>query len=95
VNTANLQLEGVYVLLSALVATLRDKGALTQAEIADLLDGAEARINNDLQRERPAHADAVLFPVRYLREALDRGVGEQQPGFTAIAAAVGATKPQR
>lgn len=94
-NTANLQLEGLYVTLAALFTALRDKGVLSGEEIAAALGAAEEGILNDRQRDRPAHADAVLFPLRYLREALERREGDPPPSFTAIAATVGETKPPR
>jgi hypothetical protein len=95
-NTANLQIEGLLVAVSALMEALRARGALTGAEIDGALAEAEAAILDD--RERPAelshaHVEAICFPVRYLRLA-NRGAGEGAvPSFTDMAARVGREKP--
>lgn len=98
-NTANLQLEGLYTALSALIALLRRKNALTAAEIDAALADAERSIEEDARRPAAvseANRDAVRFPVRYLRQvnrALDDG--RPLPSFTEVAGAIGAEKPDR
>ena len=46
-NTANLQLEGVYAVLAALLQTLRDKSILSDAEIGQMLAEVERSIASD------------------------------------------------
>ena len=49
-NTANLQLEGVYAVLAALFGALRDKGVCSDQEIDQLLEGVEKALASDTQR---------------------------------------------
>lgn len=94
-NTANLQLEGVYAALAALTDALRSKGLLTANEIDDALRRAEeAGRGADSGRLSPANADAVAFPLRYLRMANQASMEGRQLPFGEIAKMVGATKPQ-
>ncbi len=85
-NTANLQLEGLYLALVALMGVLKDKGLVTEAEIERALDEAEAAVDADpIARDRPpSNVHAVRFPIRLLRRAnadpqtfstLARGIG--------------------
>jgi hypothetical protein len=95
-NTANLQLEGLYVAVSALMNALREKGVLTQEEIEASLADAEGRVASDPGRPlemSPAHVDAILFPLRYLRLANRTWAADEVPGFMALAARVGREKP--
>jgi hypothetical protein len=69
-NTANLQLEGVYAILAALFGALRDKGALGQEEIDALLVDVELSLANDPLRPRDmrdSNVEAICFPARLLR----------------------------
>jgi hypothetical protein len=93
-NTANLQLEGLLLALSSLVDVLKRKGLLTQQEIEEALDRAEANALADARRPpdfRGANVDAACFPIRFLRLAAARGA-DQPPTFTEIATSVGRTK---
>ncbi len=71
-NTANLQLKGVLLALYALLNALKRKGVLNQGEIEAALQEAEANSIAEA-RERDelskANAEAVSFPIRFLREA--------------------------
>lgn len=96
-NTANLQLEGLYGAVTALLAALRRKGLLEEAEIEAALAEAEAAMLADPNRPgelSPAHVDAIAFPIRYLRAA-NRGFAEDgAASFSELAAQVGREKPR-
>lgn len=97
-NTANLQLEGLYTALSALVALLRRKNLLSQAEIDEALAEAERSIDGDGRRPAAlsdANREAIRFPVRYLRRVNRRLDDGPLPSFTEVAGAVGSEKPER
>jgi hypothetical protein len=95
-NTANLQLEGLYATLTALFGALRDKGVFDEGEIDALLAGVEERLACDPNRPRElrdANIDAICFPARFLRLAL--GASEGDVSFTGLAARVGRAKTER
>ncbi|MEF2551961.1 hypothetical protein VQ042_11420 [Aurantimonas sp. A2-1-M11] len=97
-NTANLQLEGLYVAVSALMTALRQKQVLAEGEIDDALGHAETALLSDPRRPTelsPAHADAIAFPLRYLRLANRRSANGEFPTFSELAAQVGREKPQQ
>ena len=94
-NTANLQLEGLYLAVAALNEALVSKGALTRGEVDEALRRAEAvalgdeRAAEDLS---PANRDAVAFPARLLALANHAAARGETPGFAALARLVGSTK---
>lgn len=95
-NTANLQLEGVYAVLAALVGALRDKGLLQPGEIDRLLADVEFALASDPARSadlRGANVDAICFPARFLRLALQNSAAGGPFSFTQLASRVGQTKP--
>lgn len=95
-NTANLQLEGVYAVLAALVGALRDKGLLQAGEIDGLLADVELSLASDPARPvelRGANVDAICFPARFLRLALRESSLGQPFSFSQLASRVGQTKP--
>ena len=90
-NTANLQLEGLLAAMAALTTTLRDKGVLTDEEISQCLTQAETATATDRPHELSAsNIEAIRFPFRYLRAAVQ--AGNPPPSFAAIAAQIGMTK---
>lgn len=94
-NTANLQLEGLYGALSALLLTLRRKGLLDQGEVEEALAAAEEAVLVDAGRPSelsPANVEAIRFPIRYLRAA--NGAAEPR-SFSEITTAIGQAKPPR
>ena len=94
-NTANLQLEGVYAALTALMTALRDKGLLSQAEIDQALAKAESGLASDARRPAEvsaANVEAICFPLRYLRMANQAAAEEPAPSFSVLAARVGQSK---
>ena len=84
-NTANLQLKGIVLALHSLLEALKSKGLLNQQEIEDaLLEAetmacAEGKARDELSK---SNAEAILFPIRFLREANS----DPNPGnsFTSI-----------
>ena len=95
-NTANLQLEGLYLALGALIHALRTKGILSAEEIDAALGLAEKQLAADPARKTKlsdANADAVAFPLRFLRLANQTSSEGQQLSFSELATLVGQTKP--
>lgn len=91
-NTANLQLEGLLLALSALCMTLKQKGILSDTEIVDALRAAEAaaKARGDTSDLRNANIDAIHFPIRFLRRAVESGPDALD--FCGIAARVGSSR---
>ena len=95
-NTANLQLEGLYAVLAALMRSLREKGLLSAEEIDQALEEAEGTVAGDSYRQGAlsgANLDAVRFPIRLLKIANSVPVDGRPMSFTELATAVGETKP--
>jgi len=94
-NTANLQLEGLLLALSAIAGLLRSKGIVTEAELEAALAQAEKAALSDEARPGGvslANVEAVLFPIRYLRAAAQgRPDGSVAP-FSQVATQVGQAK---
>ncbi|MEP9352650.1 hypothetical protein ABLE93_03520 [Xanthobacter sp. KR7-65] len=76
-NTANLQLEGVLLVLSRILETLRRKGLLTEQEISTALAEAEDAARRDAANRTisPGQAEGVLFPIRFLKAATNLAEG--------------------
>jgi hypothetical protein len=94
-NTANLQLEGVYAVLAALLAAVRDKGVLNGEEIDQLLASVEATLASDPRRPaelRDANIDAICFPARFLKHALKTSSEGRAFSFAQLASEVGQIK---
>ena len=93
-NTANLQLEGLYVAVTALAEALREKGLLSGAELASTFDRAEA-VAWQAAAEKDISASnigAIVFPIRYLKVAIEAsGQGKHLP-FHEVARLVGEAK---
>jgi len=95
-NTANLQLEGLYAAVGSLVSALREKGVLSSEEIERALAGTEARLASEPERPStlsPAHVDAICFPVRYLRLANRLEAEGTHLPFSELARRIGRDKP--
>jgi triphosphoribosyl-dephospho-CoA synthetase len=89
-NTANPQLEGLYLALAAINRLLVEKQLLTHEEIRETLREVEAGV---MKAEEPdvssAHRKAVAFPIRLLvlaDEAAERG---EEANFDVLARQVG------
>jgi hypothetical protein len=87
-NTANLQLQGLCVAVASLLQSLRAKGLLSTNEIDQLLEDAETAAADLDQSLRPANAEAVTFPIRFLR-AVNAQPGANVPNFQDVARQVG------
>jgi len=97
-NTANLQLEGVYAVLAALLTAVRDKGVLNGEEIDRLLSTVETALASDARRPvelRDANVDAICFPARFLKHALRASSEGRAFSFAQLASEVGQMKPER
>ena len=93
-NPANLQLEGLYLVLAALNQTLVDKGLLEKSDIDLALKKAEqAALGEDRAMEdlSPAQRDAIAFPSRLLQ--LANTSQAHTLSFYELARQVGQTKP--
>ncbi len=96
-NTANMQLEGVYAVLAALFHALRDKAVLSDAEIDHMLAEVERSIASDVERPaevRSSNVDAMCFPVRFLRTSLRASAQGQRPSFAQVAAQIKHLRPK-
>ena len=94
-NTANLQLEGVYAVIAAILSAIRDKGLLDKEEIDRVLAGVETTLAADLSRPtelRSANVDAICFPARLLRLALQASSEGRDYSFSQLVSRVGQTK---
>ncbi|MEP9374289.1 hypothetical protein [Mesorhizobium sp. KR1-2] len=94
-NTANLQLEGLYLAMAAINEILVRKGILTGEEIDIALRRAEANATGDnhiIEDMSPANRDAVCFPIRFLQLANNNGSGRDMPSFSELTKMVGQTK---
>jgi hypothetical protein len=97
-NTANLQLEGLYTVLAELLDTLRRREILTAGDIDELLRRAERTAGQDAERRAGlslAEIEGVLFPIRLLMEATRAAERDEQLGFSELAKMVGQLKPPR
>ena len=97
-NSANLQLEGVYAALTGLMTALRDKGLLSLDEIDQALAKAEAGLVADVRRPAEvsaANVEAICFPLRYLRLANRATADGPALSFAELAARVGQMKASR
>jgi hypothetical protein len=97
-NTANLQLEGLYVVLSALLIAMREKGIFDHQEIDQLLAETESALVTAPNRQtalRDANVDAICFPARFLREAFQASSEGRDHSFAQLATRVGQVKRDR
>lgn len=97
-NTANLQLQGLYALVAELLATLQAKGLLDNGETDAMLRRAEQMAGDDAEQRGElslAEFEAVLFPIRLLMEANRATERDERLGFSNLARIVGQMKPAR
>lgn len=93
-NTANLQLEGLYLVVAALNNALVTKDVLSREEVAHALKLAEQTALGDetADDKSSSNRDAMAFPARLLMLAnAGAGDGEIQ-SFSELAKLVGQTK---
>lgn len=94
-NTANLQLEGLYLAIAAINQALVEKNLLTRDEVGLALRRAEQIALGDYRTDdlSGAQQDAVAFAPRLLQLANDRVSDGQPLNFSELAKLVGQTKP--
>ena len=81
-NTANLQIEGLLVALATLNNRLISSGVLTREEVSDALDEALQTLSADTSRNlSDANVKAILFPVRFLADAVRATQDETDRAF--------------
>jgi hypothetical protein len=95
-NTANLQLEGLYLSVAALTNLLVSKGVVSREDIDGALRSAEQTALTDYRAEelRPAHREAVAFASRFLQLANNSAGTGATPGFGELARLVGQLKDE-
>lgn len=96
-NSANLQLEGLYLAIAAMHETLIRKGLVTREEVDEAMHAAEQTAINDyrsVESLRPAERDALAFPARLLRMANATVNDTGGESFSALARRVGTRKAQ-
>jgi hypothetical protein len=93
-NTANLQLEGLYLAIAAVNNALVEKGLLSREELHKALQRAEQIAIGDYRLEEltPAARDAVAFGPRVLTLANNMAADGFTPPFSELAKTVGKTK---
>jgi hypothetical protein len=94
-NTANLQLEGVYAVLAALCKALLKKSVFTEAELVSLLSDVERQIASDRSRPlevRGSNVEAMCFPARFLKSALKASSDGSTPTFAEVVSRISQTR---
>ncbi|MDR6898227.1 hypothetical protein J2Y51_005272 [Bosea sp. BE109] len=86
-NTANLQLEGLMLAVAALFGEMKRNGSLNASQIEAALDRAESGASQRTTDLSDPNAEAIRFPVRFLREALRDDAGDLD--YRSLVAAVG------
>lgn len=84
-NTANLQLEGLCLAIAMINRALVSRNLLSAADIETALQEAE----EIAARDRPgsmssANHDAVVFPIRLLRQANFADANQSPPDFSEL-----------
>ncbi|MFD1745685.1 hypothetical protein ACFSE1_09460 [Rhizobium helianthi] len=90
-NTANPQLEGLYMAIAGINRLLVEKQLLTHEEIREILGEVERAVLTDpkSQSVSASHVKAMAFPIRLLLLANDAAEKGAQPSFEALARKIG------
>lgn len=90
-NTANPQLEGLYLAFAAINRLLVDKGLVRHSEIEKVLQDAEQIVLDDKHplTVSQSHQKAVAFPIRILLLANEAAEKGESFGFEDLAREVG------
>lgn len=90
-NTANPQLEGLYLAVAAINRLLVEKQLLTHEEIRDMLLETERAVLRDPQPATvsDSHRKAVAFPIRLLLAANEAAEKGAEVSFEDLARHVG------
>ena len=95
-NTANLQLEGLYMAVASLVELLKHKGLINANEVEVALARAERSVfegkSNDLSA---SNLEAIGFPIRLLRLANSTSFTGHTLPFNELTRRVGEAKDRR
>ena len=94
-NTANLQLEGLYLAIAAINNALVQKGVLSREEVDHALKSAEQiALGDDRTAENlsPSNREAVAFSPRLLAMANNMASNTETPPFSELARMVGETR---
>jgi hypothetical protein len=93
-NTANLQLQGLYLAIAAITKALVVKGLLTREEVDRALREAEMTSLADYRSDdaEAPNREAMAFAARFLRLVNNSGPGAEMPPFSEIARRVGEAK---
>ena len=90
-NTANLQLEGLYMAMAALIELLKDKGLVTSGEVDTALGRAESAAGEGKDLS-PANLEAIGFPIRLLRLANGTSFAGHPLPFNELTRRIGEAK---
>ena len=89
-NTANLQLEGLYMALAAMNKLLVAKGIVSHADVHAALSEAVSGIHADVRSELShANRKGVAFPIRLLLLANEAAENGENPDFKDYARRIG------
>lgn len=91
-NTANLQIEGLLLAVAAVNNALVQKGFLTAEELDALLAAAAEQVADRATAVSPSHAEAICFPLRFLRLANSTATAGGVRPFSELARLVGTTE---
>jgi hypothetical protein len=95
-NTANLQLEGLYMAVASLVELLKEKGILDAAEVDVALARAERAAYDGKETDlSPANLEAIGFPIRLLRLANSASPAGHPLPFQELTRRVGEARDRR
>lgn len=95
-NTANLQLEGLYMAVAALVELLKEKGLADQKDIDTALARAERAVFEGKENDLSAsNLGAIGFPIRLLRLANSTSAAGHSLSFNELTRRIGEAKDRR
>ena len=86
-------MEGVLLTLAALCEALKRRGLLTGDEITDALASAEKGASTRASGMSEANSEAILFPIRFLRRAME--CEGEVLDYASIAAGIGRRRDER
>jgi hypothetical protein len=90
-NTANLELEGLYLAMSAVNNLLIEKGLMTHAELRQVLTETKTALTSQekLRNLSESNRKAICFPISFLLLASDKSEKAEPVDFQTIAKEVG------
>jgi hypothetical protein len=95
-NTANLQLEGLYMAVASLVELLKHKGVIDAGEVDAALARAEGSVYEGKENDLSAsNLVAIGFPIRLLRLANSTSFTGHTLPFNELTRRIGEAKDKR